>query len=445
MKRSILFQRFLLVLSALAAFGIAAWVGMRIFEPVVILSPPPLARRVSFDPQADVRNNPLFAFLRANVVGDLAPGALGRANPFVGPVSTSSAIQQPSARLASIEEIPLFGGRVLALAPAGDGSMLVLLRSSQGDGTWNYEIRSYLSNGDVVTFTSWSAGSDPNLQPTAMTARGATVLLGGAAGHLGTVERGAIPTWIVPNGIPNTVGMIRWLRVDATNRLWMSDGAQAFMEQDPGVFQSVDLLSLLREDERVRMSREIGGLPTRRQPVTAGASTPLHAALRARRMDPLTDGRVVLTTGYVSVFFPLSANARPEVRDLMDVSTVPILVAPNGDVWGMRVTDDVVTRSWSTGTQAYVDRVTLPYRAFEHPELITDDRNGLVALDYRQASAVLWFEHAGAWVAQIAMASGTLPLDTPAAVQLDGTSTLWVQLEGGGLLRVTPPASANAS
>jgi hypothetical protein len=137
-KISPVFQRIVLILAAVGTFGVAAWVGYGIFEPITAPFVAPPRARVSFDAKYDVSQNPFFTELQPNVSGEIQTGPLGNANPFLkeGSGSGSSGI---GGGLPVAEQIQLGGGALQGLERSVNGGILAFILGKSSETAFTAE------------------------------------------------------------------------------------------------------------------------------------------------------------------------------------------------------------------------------------------------------------------------------------------------------------------
>jgi hypothetical protein len=435
-NKSLTTYRIVLALAGFGVFATAVWVGMRVLQPAYVEIPVPSSERVSFNPEADVRENSFFAALREFVVGKIETGAVGNPSPFVGMGSASQLQEGQESRLATLEEIPLQGASVIDIARGSDGSMLALLGGRQGEGM-TYEIRSYGSGGEASTFTSWSAAFSTAFTPLAMAQDHAgRVWLGNLDGRMGYADRGGTPVWLsyIDTGLEAPVTSVE---VDAVDRVWATDGITLTQGGENG-FAPMDLVQQMSEEQQAnfltsieRISSELGY-----GQVEIGFED-LQEAAMPERLSVTRDGRIGVSTGFMAFRFSLALQQRPDWIDVLATSTYALVVGPNGEVWGRRYEEGALTRVWATGTRAYMSALSAPSQALLNSRLFAQDENLLYAVDYNPTStSVLWSTGGEEWLSRIIAASGTVPLDVPRKAEVDGEGNVWLLMEQGGLVRI---------
>lgn len=436
-QKSLWIYRILLALSAVVFLGVLIWVAMRFFEPAPAVELPATKSRVVFNPSIDIRSNPLFEGLKAFFGGAVEPGILGKPIPFVAPSSTLASVSG-STSLATGEELPLAGAHAVDLTRAPNGAMLVLLSGTSNDGTV-FEVRSFGTDGSVQSISSWRSTGETGLDPVRLAqAQDGTLWLGSATGRLGTLDAGSAPLWKPSAEVQLFAGAAQLL-FDAASRLWVTDGFAMYL-RNGGSLTPVDLYGSMTETDRTILANQLTQVPDSAKPLPLeGPDGLLKAALVPDRLTALADGGMMVNTGYAAIRLPSSASAPPVLVNTLATSSLPIAVAPNGDVWAERFTDRALVRLWATGTRSYVG-VPAPTRALAHPQEFVSDLSTLYVLDYSPTSTVVWSTGGTEWLAQAVAASGTLPNDVPVHVEVDGAGNLWAIMSQGGLVRILRPA-----
>jgi hypothetical protein len=436
-KPSPVFHRIVLIFAATGTFGVAAWVGFDIFQPASAPFVAPARPRVSFDARYDIRKNPLFVELQPNVTGEIQTGPLGRANPFSGSGGGAGTSGGGAVSLPVIEQIQLGGGTLVGLENDIYGGVMAYIIGKPSETTYSAELRVYAADGSATTFASWTMDANhPEIMPISFSqSQDGMVWLGGATGLIGTVASGQQPTWtqqaetVVPKEI----------RFDGAGRLWMTDMKNILIKVQGSVSQ-FELSKLGSEEQRAAIQPELSLL----DPALRGE---LDMAVDSRSdvpsvniLSPLADGRMSVNNGFYVALFPLQ-QGNMQIVDPVASSSLALAVAPNGDVWSRRIFDSSLMRVWTTSTQTYVDPVTFPRDAIHRPWLFALDNASLYAIDYAPTSTVLWHTIGSSWVANVVVASGTLPNDSITAVRVDGAGNIWTALKQGGLLRITRPSA----
>jgi hypothetical protein len=428
-----------LVVSALAVVGIVIWVGMQVLEPVQVPMAPPAKIQVKFDPKADIRKNSLFEMLKEFIIGDLEIGVLGNPSPFVGPNSGMQILQQgQESRLATMEEIPLQGAFAMDFAHGTSGGMHVLLTGMADEYTATYEIRSYETDGSITTFASWMDPSELAFTPVAIAQdHSGRIWMGSGEGKMGYVEQGGEPMWFLVEDT-GLLGPVKSIVVDAVDRIWATDGVELTVGGDLG-FSPVDLYEQMSEGQQGDFIYSIDDLAIRYGSVNQIYNIrDIKEALMPERLSVTRKGRVGVSTGYTAFHFNLTLQQRPDWINILSVSsTVPLIIGPNGHVWGRRLEDDVLMRVWATGTRAYMSKLAVPSRALMNPYLFTQDASKLYAVDYAPTStSVMWSSEGEEWFSQLIVASGTPPLDIPVKIEVDGDENVWMLMKQGGIVRI---------
>lgn len=427
-KRSPLIHRLVLVLSALAALGAAAWAGLRAFEPVPIPPVPPPRPAVTFDPRADIRGNPLFGTLQAVIRGEIDIGQIGRSNPFASPSTETPSSPDAAAARGSVEEVSLGGAQVFALAPAVEGGVLALVGGQTANGAQTYEIRRFAPDTEPATVGRWNAppaGSDPStpapLTPVAVRQSGdGKIWLFSVDGRVGTLQSDGRPVWGPQPILPalSGAGDLDGVLVDDIGRLWVTDGAQLFVGNGSG-FQTIDLPVALSEEDRAA--------------VVSGV-----ADARPWRLQSLADGRVGVMTPSFAFTFQLSLQGKPEVTGAPSGARF-LAFGPGGALWSAREDGSGLIRQEGDATRTYEDTRVLPKQAVDRRLLLTASRETLSALDYNPAGTVLWRTAGNDWVASVIPPQGTQPEDQAARIVADGQGNVWALMQQRGLLLVRPP------
>lgn len=438
-KRSAIVHRIVLVISALAVVGIAIWVGMQVLEPVQVPMAPPAKTQVKFDPKADIRKNTLFEMLKEFITGDLEIGVIGNPSPFVGPDSGMQVLQQgQESRLATMEEIPLQGAFAQDFAHGASGGMLILLVGMADEFTATYEIRSYEPDGSATTFANWQDVTGLAFTPTTIAQdHSGRIWMGNGEGNMGYVEQDGEPTWLLGEDT-GLFGPVKSLVVDAVDRIWATEGSELTVGGDLG-FSTVDIFQQMSKAQQEQFIYSIDDLA-----IKYGSADPMYNildlkyALLPERLSVTREGRVGLSTGFTAFHFGLTLQQRPDWIDTLAASsTVPLIVGPNGHVWGRRLEDDVLMRIWATGTRAYTSKIIVPSQALTNPHLFAQDTSKLYAVDYApDATSILWSTEGEEWFSQLIVASGTPPIDTPVKVEVDGDGNVWMLMKQGGIVRI---------
>jgi hypothetical protein len=440
-KTSLLFQRILLILSALAVLGVAMWGGFRFFEPVPVPPIPPPKQRVSFDPNADIRNHPFWEGLFAVFNDEVEPGVLGRDNPFadVGSSSTSRDGGVPSG-LGTVREVTLNGGQALAIAPAREGGVLVLVVSAPVSGGQAYEIRRMTSTDAPVVLANWSVpstiGQSPATTPVAVGQDGEGklwVLFGNGA--VTSITGGGGPDVRATIALTTTNAAVAPLyadiRFDGAGRMWVTDGISV-AEGGNGSFRAVDMPAQLSAADRAAL-----GL-TGSEPVAT-----LNDFFRPWRFQTRSDGRQVVFSPKAIVTFPLDLQARPGVRVAASAESI-LAVTPQGDSWATLFDSAFSMRGMArqTGqeTRSFLDPVVLPKQAPRNTYLMSMGPGSLIALDYQAGGTVLWNDAGGSWLAQVLAPVGTQPPDAVRRLVADQQGNVWAILNQKGLLLAMPPS-----
>jgi hypothetical protein len=437
-KSSAAFQRIVLILAAAGTFGVAAWVGYDLFQPATAPFVAPSRARVSFDTRYDVRNNPLFTQLQPNVIGDIQTGPLGKANPFLGKGEETGSPVGGASNLPVIEQVQLGGGTLAGLERSVNGGVMAYLIGKPSEKSYSAELREYAADGSATTFASWTMDADhPEIMPVSFSqAPDGTVWLGGATGMIGTVAKGEQPLWtqqaepIVPKEI----------RFDGAGRLWMTDYENVLMKDQSSV-QQFGLSALGGEEELAVIQPWISLLSASLQKDFTSPIDQRTDMSSVNVLSPLADGRMSVNNGFYVAVFPVMQGASMQIVNPVASSSLALAVAPNGDVWSRRIFDDALVRVWATSTQTYVDPVTIPHDAIRRPWLFASDDASFYAIDYTPKSSILWRVIGSSWVANVVMASGTLPVDSITAVRTDNAGNLWAAMKQGGLLKITHPST----
>jgi len=437
-KNSALIHRTALVISALAIIGIVFWVGKRVLEPSQSSLNPTVRTRVTFNPESDIRENSLFAKLKEFFMGDLETGALGNPSPFIGPNSGMVLEEGQESRLATMEEVALQGAFAQDAAPGSNGGMLILLVGLTNERTATYEIRSYETDGAATTFASWNDIPEPAFTPTAIIQdHNGRVWMGNGEGSMGYVEQGGEPVWL--SGMSTGLyGPVSDLVVDTLDKVWVTDGATLAMGDDAG-FSPVDLYQQMSGDQQGELSVAVSKLSAEYgSTYSMYGISDVKQALYPERLSVTREGRIGLSTGLTAFHFGLTLQQRPDwINTLSSSTTVPLIVGPNGHVWGRRLEDDVLMRVWATGTRAYTSKRAVPSYALTRPRLFAQNASKLYAMEYSATStSILWSTQGEEWFSQVVVASGTPPLDEPRSVEVDEEGNVWLLMEQGGIVRI---------
>ncbi len=434
-KRSIsMIKNVATLFAAVALFGILVYVGMRVFQPVEVPPPPPPKAPVTFDPEAGVRSNPLFEALKAFVTGKVDLGPVGNPNPFMAGGAGAQLSPGQASRLATAEELTMYA-IVKDLVRGTDGSMLTLLYGVTESGIV-YEIRSYPPEGEATTLATWTAIDRADLRVARIAQdQSGRVWMMNDEGGIGYVEPDGNPRWLtaVETYLEGAHAMV----VDGADRLWITDGSTVSYGGERA-FTSLSLMEEMTTEDQITLNTQVAALSDDVRPVPVeGLDGLIRAALLPELFHLLSDGRVALTTGYTAFTFPLSLQSRPTWHDLLEESVLPLAFAPNGDIWGVRYTDDALMRVWATGTEEYTSETSVPQQVKVNPALFGASEDKLYTVDYTTSAPYLWTTAGETWSVQVVVASGTLPNDTPMKVAVDGIGNVWMLMKQGGVVRIT--------
>lgn len=469
-KRSPVFDRLLVGISALAVFGAVAWIGFRLFAPVPVPPVPPPKAGVQFDPRADVRQNPLFGTLRAVLRGQIEPGILGHFNPFSsdneGADSGVPGTPDTGEGLSvGVEEMSLGGRQALALSRANDGAMLVLLGGLEGSER-SYEIRRYDAvNGESTTAARWNLQpsgtvSSESLIPVALQQDGFGKLwLLSRNGYVGSIQSDGMPTWsaasVFASPDPDLLDAFGGMAVDGAGRLWLTDGKQVVVGNGVG-FETFDVSARLPDALRAALQ----GANTAAAVPGAWNATPFSSLARTlwldagvpmdapKRVTMLPNGSMSITAPAFVLTIPVTFTGPAEVISTIGSSGANILssaalgLAPAGDgsVWASRGNSWLHVRA--TSSAVFADPSLLPRQALYAPGLLAAGPTALYALDYASSTTVLWVLSGERWTGQRVPPAGPQPDDVAVRISVDGRGNVWALLKQKGLLRVPPPGAS---
>jgi hypothetical protein len=425
-SRSRLIHYVSLAVAAAVVFAIAAWVALNAIEAVPMPPVPPSKADVTFNPQVDVRNHPLFNTLRTLTRGKVMAGVLGKVNPFLGGSGSAEALQQSARKLGTIEEVSLGGGTAIAIASGAETGMVALVRKGQA----GYEVWRFTRDGNAQSLGNWSVeGNDPSITPVALQEdRNGDVWLLSAGGRIGSLQSDGRPLWgsVAIDGIQTAIAAPQAMfALDGAGRMWMTDGRSLFVGNGIG-FQRIDLAAQLSSADRQALG------------VAEGQVVP-EAFTIPRRIQTLADGRIAILTSRFIATFPLNLQGAAAVT-VAEGNVVA--VEPEGALWS--VTRDASgavtawTRSVQGQSQSMTNLVVLPKQAGNTPALATIGNGTLYAFDYAQEGSVLWRVQDGVWVVGVLSPEGPQPQDRVEYVVADREGAVWALLAQRGVLLLQP-------
>lgn len=412
------------------------------FRPADITEIPPQKKLVSFDSSTDIRKNPLFDSLISYFDWDPNQTNVGNPFPFVGS-DLGGHVGQSIANVPSLARLSIVdthGGKLADISETMDGTVLGLwLMPAQGDEKGaTYEIRSYRSSTntqDVVT--SWNTDSSPDDTVVALgVSPNGEMKIVSATGKVANVQAGHLitPDWF---GVKTGLSGEQRLYIDQGDRLWVTDGKQVYVGGEFG-FSSMDLVSQLGADARgALLSKATQGMSP--APADQNAENALlQSELQPKNFFSLHAGKTGLTTKTGVFLFPLSTFLKPEWIDSIGSGLAPLAIAPNEDVWGVRLSDNALIQRSSSTINIFASLTAAPRAVRTNGDLFGFYGNRVYAFDYAPTSTFVWYDDGAGWTAQAVSSSAQLPQVPPSKVLIDRNGSLWAMLSDGELLHAEP-------
>jgi hypothetical protein len=471
-KRSVVFDRIVLVLAALAAFGAAAWAGFRLYEPVPIPPIPPTKASVSFDSRVDVRKNGLFGLLHSALRGDVEPGIVGHVNPFatVGAAGagSSGATGTEQSRSGGVREISLNGGLAVAFARANNAILLLVETTPVGAAIRTFELRRYAAEGEPSTVGRWTLEGPAGTQASPDAFVPAVVQVDGfgkvwflsTGGYIGTLQTDGTPSWnpspVFKDADAALVDAYGSMAVDGAGRLWATDGKSVIVGNGVG-FETFDVTKKLSDDLKMQINAAkalvtSAGVWGNTPMAVYAAALSLNGGVdldAPRRVEALPDGRMTIMTAIYNIVIPLTITGNADVLmtygtsgdQLLGNGSLALSPAMDGSLWAVRGSEWIHLKSSST--QPYMDPLVLPNAAASNYRLAVLGTDALYALDYSSSTTVIWKSTTDGWTGSLIPAASAQPDDVPQKAIVDGQGNVWVIMKQKGLLLVQPSSSGS--
>ena len=421
------------------------WIGIRFFQPVEVPPAPPARSPVAFNPESDIRHNALFGTLEifAEQLPSIDQIVIGKEFPFAGEDSGDpSQATDRVLRLATMEPVLIpDGGVVQDIARDPDGELIALSYTVNDGGSLQYTLWSFDQTVSSTALVTWQAEPVSSLRVAAMDrdSQGVIWLLN-EAGGIGMAEPDGGVVWEdqISTGLSGSSNSSR-VFIDITDRVWISDGTVVAVGGKNG-FSPVDFVQQLSDVSKRTLTEFIEILPSEYQPMPLeGSDGLLRSALKPDRFFQLRDGRTGVTTGYGVLLFGYSLANKPTWIGTLATSTLPIAIAPNGDIWGNRYKDGALIRMDQGGMEGsvFMSETSVPRLARQDTDLFGFGFEKMYALDYLSAtSTYLWSTFDESWTNQIVTTSGTILGRSAEKVEVDARGNVWSVLSGGHLVRI---------
>lgn len=419
------------------------WVGIRFFQPIEVPPAPPPRRPVVFNPESDIRNNPLFDTLKvfAEDLPDIGTVVIGKEFPFGSPESEAGGTADRPLQLATMERVTIpSGGIVTSVAKQADGTIFGLSYTLSEQGAVEYSIWAFDENASSTLRARWQTQPISSLRVASMGVDSfGDIWLLSEAGGIGLISREGKVAW-QPNmqtGL-SADGQSYKLFIDVTDRVWVTDGTRVAVGGTSG-FTPVDLVQQLSSVNQRILKDFIGVIPAEYRPSTLqGENGDLRGALLPDRFFQLRDGRTGLTTKTGVLLFGYSLANVPTWINTVATSTIPVAITPSGNIWGNRYKDNafMYLDEDLSGT-ANLSATALPRLARSNSSLFAFGYDTTYALDFLSAtSTYLWSTIDGSWKNQIITTSGTVPSGSAKSIEVDANGAIWGVMSGGELVRI---------
>lgn len=437
-------SRIILLISSVVLFALVSWVGFRVFQPAEIPPSLPPQAPVSFTADKSIEKNPIFETLKIFVKGGYVVGEVGNSFPLGGdPKKKTIKGYDSKSLLATAKEVELRGLLVKNIALQKDGGILALLTNMTSDQQIHYEIR-LISLKEEKTMIEWNAQDRPDLRVAGIAEDSSgKIWLINEKGQIGMVTKDANISWSSnsPTGLTVTDPKKLFISVDTLDRVWVTDGMNVSMGGEKG-FTPVNLEAELTQDQRTQYETILSekadqiGLQSTNSPEVL-----LRSALVPKKFFPLSDGRMALTTAFGVMIFPQSQAARTEWIGTLLYSQIPFGVSNGGTVWGVRFTDQALTRILK-GQEYTFPAGPSPSIGAIQPSMISFLDEGAFVFEQTDKLTNLWYSEGDAWSTKLVSTTGTQSVvSAPDRIEVESSGTMWSLMSDGHLYQITPGAT----